>query len=98
MKKWRKYVPLAGIFLILAVAAIIMIPANAKTDETSTIPQRVYFGDIAVGGMTQEEAAAAVQDYLNGLQSKSVTLKAGENSVDVPLSQIGLTWAIPDFA
>lgn len=98
MKKWRKYVPLAGLFLILAVAAIIMIPANAKTDETSTIPQRVYFGDIAVGGMTQEEAAAAVQNYLNELQNKTVTLKAGGNSVDVSVSQIGLTWANPEIA
>lgn len=98
MKKWRKYVPLAGLFLILAVAAIIMIPANAKTDETSTIPQRVYFGDIAVGGMTQEEAAAAVQNYLNELQNKTVTLKAGNNSVDVSVSQMGLTWANPEIA
>lgn len=57
MKKWRKGLSAAGILLVLAVAAIIMIPVNAKTDETSTIPQRVYFGDIAVGGMTQEEAA-----------------------------------------
>ncbi len=98
MKKWRKYVPLLGVFLILAVAAIVMIPVNAETDETSTIPQRVYFGDIAVGGMTQEEAASAVAEYLNGLQNQKVTLKAGDNTVEVPVSQIGLTWGNPEIA
>ncbi len=98
MKKWRKYVPLMGIFLILAVAAIVMIPVNAETDETSTIPQRVYFGDIAVGGMTQEEAASAVEEYLNELQNQKVTLRAGDNTVDVPVSQIGLTWGNPEIA
>lgn len=98
MKKWKKYVPLIGAFLILAVATIVMIPVNAETDETSTIPQRVYFGDIAVGGMTQEEAAAAVEDYLNELQNQKVTLRAGDNTVDVPVSQIGLTWGNPEIA
>ncbi len=97
MKKWRKYVPFVGVFLILAAAAIIMVPANAKTDGTSTIPERVYFGEVAVGGMTQEEATAAVQEYLNGLQDKTVTLKAGANSVDVPVSQIGLSWSNPEI-
>ncbi len=98
MKKWRKYLSIAGAFLVLAVAAIVMIPVNAETDEKSTIPQRVYFGDIAVGGMTQEEATAAVEEYLNGLQSKTLTLRAGKNSVDVSLSKIGVSWGNPEIA
>ena len=98
MKKWRKYVPLAGLFLILAVAAIIMIPANAKTDETSTIPQRVYFGEVSVGGMTQEEAKRAVEQYMSGMESKNVTLQAGKNTVQVPVSQLGISWGNPEIA
>ena len=91
MKKWKKYVPLIGAFLILAVAAIVMIPVNAETDETSTIPQRVYFGDIAVGGMTQQQAAAAVEEYKNELHNQNVTITAGHNTQDVPQSHIPLT-------
>lgn len=98
MKKWRKYLSIAGAFLVLAVAAIVMIPVNAETDEKTTIPQRVYFGDIAVGGMTQEEAAAAVEEYLNELQNKTLTLRAGKNSVDVSLSEIGVSWGNPEIA
>lgn len=97
-KKWRKYLSIAGAFLVLAVAAIVMIPVNAENEEKDTIPQRVYFGDIAVGGMTQEEAVAAVADHLNELQSKTLTLRAGKNSVDVSLSEIGLSWANPEIA
>lgn len=98
MKKWRKYLSIAGVLFVLAVAEIITIPANAEVDESSTIPQRVYFEDIAVGGMTQEEAAAAVEEYLNELRSKTVTLRAGANSVDVSVSGIGLSWANPEIA
>lgn len=98
MKKWKKYLSIAGALLVLAVAAIVMIPVNAEGDENDTIPQRVYFGEIAVGGMTQEEAGAAVEDYLSGLQNKTVTLRAGKNSVDVPVSQIGLSWGNPEIA
>lgn len=98
MKKWKKYLSIAGALLVLAVAAIVMIPVNAEGDENDTIPQRVYFGEIAVGGMTQEEAGAAVEDYLSELQNKTVTLRAGKNSVDVPVSQIGLSWGNPEIA
>lgn len=98
MKKWKKYLPAVGAFFALALAAIVMIPVSAEKDEAYTIPQRVYFGDIAVGGMTQEEAASAVEEYLNGLQNQTVTLRAGDNSVDVPLSQMGITWGNPEIA
>lgn len=98
MKKWKKYLSIAGALLVLAVAAIVMVPVNAEGDENDTIPQRVYFGEIAVGGMTQEEAGAAVEDYLSELQNKTVTLRAGKNSVDVPVSQIGLSWGNPEIA
>lgn len=98
MKKWRKYLSVAGVFFALALAAIVMVPANAKTDETSTIPQRVYFGDIAVGGMTQEEAESAVEEYLDGLRNQTVTLRAGANSVDVSVSRMGITWTNPEIA
>ena len=65
MKSWKKYLSIAGILLSLALTAIITVPVEAETNETSTIPQRVYFGNISVGGMTQEEAKAEVQEYIN---------------------------------
>lgn len=91
-RNWKKYVSAAGAVLVLALIAVITIPVKAETKETDTIPQRVYFGDISVGGMTQEEAKAAVEEYVEELQSEIVTLQAGKNTVQVPVAQMGLSW------
>lgn len=93
MKKWKKYLSIAGGCLVLALAAVIMIPVNAETKETDTIPQRVYFGEISVGGMTQEEAKAAVEEYVSGLQNEKITIQAGKNAIQVPVSQLGVAWS-----
>lgn len=93
MKKWKKYLSIAGGCLVLALAAVIMIPVNAETKETDTIPQRVYFGEISVGGMTQEEAKAAVEEYVSGLQDEKITIQAGKNAIQVPVSQLGVAWS-----
>ena len=91
-KNGKKYVSAAGAVLVLALIAVVTIPVKAETKETDTIPQRVYFGDIPVGGMTQEEAKAAVQQHVEELQSEIITLQAGKNTVQVPVAQMGLSW------
>lgn len=91
-RKWKMYVSIAGAALALILTAVITIPVDAETKETDTIPQRVYFGDISVGGMTQEEAKEAVKEHVEKLQSEIITLQAGKNTVQVPVSQMGLTW------
>ncbi len=98
MKSWKKYLSIAGGLFVLALAAIVTVPVKAETDETSTIPQRVYFGEVPVGGMTQEEAKAAVEEYINGKLTQNVTLQAGKNTVQVPVSQFGISWGNPEIA
>ncbi|MCI8299801.1 MAG: hypothetical protein HFI69_05520 [Lachnospiraceae bacterium] len=98
MKSWKKYLSIAGAVFVLALAAIVTVPVNAETDETSTIPQRVYFGEVSVGGMTQEEAKAAVEEYISGKLSQTITLQAGKNTVQVPASQFGISWGNPEIA
>lgn len=99
MKKvWKKYLSIAGMLVTLSLAAILVVPANAETKETDTIPQRVYFGDICVGGMTQDEAKAAVQEHMNEMLSQVITLQAGKNTIQVPVSQFGITWRNPEIA
>ncbi len=91
-RKWKMYVSAAGAVLALILTAVITIPVDAETKETDTIPERVYFGDISVGGMTQEEAKEAVKEHVEKLQSEIITLQAGKNTVQVPVSQMGLSW------
>ena len=98
MKSWKKYLSIAGVLFVLALAVIVTVPVNAETDETSTIPQRVYFGEVSVGGMTQEQAKAAVEEYISGKLNQTVTLQAGKNTVQVQASQFGVSWGNPEIA
>lgn len=97
-RNWKMYVTVAGAALALALAAVVTVPVKAETKETDTIPERVYFGDISVGGKTQEEAKAAVEEYIETLQSEVITLQAGKNTVQVPVSQMGVSWANEEIA
>ena len=97
-RNWKMYLSVAGAAFALALAAVVAVPVEAETKETDTIPQRVYFGDIPVGGMTQDEAKAAVEEYVESLQSETVTLQAGKNTVQIPVSQMGVSWGNEEIA
>ncbi len=80
-------------FAAILLSAVWTTPASAQEGSAEdAIPQRVYFGDIPVGGMTPEEAEAAVETYLAGRLGQSITLKAGENTVNAPISELGVSW------
>ena len=96
-RTWKKYVAVASMVLVLGLAAVIAIPASAEVKETDTIPKRVYFDEISVGGMTQEEAEAAVEEYMKGIQSQTITISAGKNTAQIPVSQLGVTWSNPEI-
>lgn len=96
-KNWKRYLPVTCLGVVLALLVIVMVPVNAETKETDIIPERVYIDRIAVGGMTQEEAAQAVEDYVDGLKEKKVTLKAGENELEVTADELGISWGNPQI-
>ena len=78
---------------------VILINSNPATIMTDTaIADRVYIGDVSVAGMTEEEATAAVEDYIESLQDTAITLKAGENSIEVTAKDLGVTWGNPELA
>ncbi len=97
MKNLKRYLSIAAVVLVLGIAAVISIPVNAEVKETDTLPKRVYFGEIAVGGMTQEEAKAAVEEYIKEIQSQTITIQAGKNTAQIPVSQLGVSWLNPEI-
>lgn len=62
-KRWFLF---AAAFVLVAAAGIHM-GVKAEEDEDRVIADRVYIGDVSVAGMTEEEATAAVEDYIDGL-------------------------------
>lgn len=97
MKRWKLYTAAAALTLILSAAAVLNVSVNVRAEGDDTIPQRVYFGDISVGGMTEEEAAAEVEDYVEQLGSTKVIFAAGENEVETTAGDLGLSWSNPDI-
>ena len=87
-----------GIFLVavgIIFAAVLLGTGNsvfAKEKDDTLIPGNVYIGEVAVGGMTVEEAKEAVADYVKDITDVDVVLKAGEKSVTVKADELGLTW------
>ena len=87
-----------GIFLVavgIIFAAVLFGTGNsvfAKEKADTLLPGNVYIGEVAVGGMTVEEAKEAVADYVKDITDVDVVLKAGEKSVTVKADELGLTW------
>lgn len=66
--------------------------AVANAEEADTINEGVYIGDVDVSGMTAEEAKEAVEEKVDELGSKTITLKAEDSSVSATASELGLSW------
>lgn len=91
MRKWMKAVP------VLAMAAVIAagfgtMNAHAEKSEESTIADRIYIGEVAVGGMTADEAETAVEEYVSGLADEAVTLAVNDVTVETTAGELGLSW------
>lgn len=97
MKKWKRYLPLGVLTLVLAATAMLTFTVQAEETEHGVIPDRVYFGDIDGGGMTQEEAVEAIEAYVEQLSQTKVILKAGENTLESTAGALGLSWLNPDI-
>lgn len=97
MKKWKRYLPLGVLTLVLAATAMLTFTVQAEETEHGVIPDRVYFGEIDGGGMTQEEAVEAIEAYVDQLSQTKVILNAGENTLESTAGALGLSWINPDI-
>lgn len=97
MKKWKRYLPIGMLALLIAAAAMLTTTVKAQTSENDTIPDQVYFGSISGGGLTKEEASEKIQQYVEQLGGTKVTLQAGKNTVEATAADLGLTWGNPDI-
>ena len=93
MKKLKRILPFA--MFTLVIAGLMGMPGfvKAQESETNTIPDKVYIGEISVGGMTEDEAAKAVQASVDTMMDTQFTLKAGEKEVSVTAKDIGVEWS-----
>lgn len=85
---------------ILAACACILpyhaVNARADAKEEDTIAEGVSIGNVSVGGMTAEEAKAAIEAYAGEVDAAVFTLTANGKSVEVAASELGITFDSAD--
>lgn len=90
MRKSNKLFVVSGIAFVFSLGLVLAKPSIMQAGEADTIAEGVYIGDLYVGGMTEKEAAEAVDTYVEELRETELTLKAGEHSVDVTVAELGI--------
>lgn len=91
MKKSNKFLLISGIAAMLCL--FLAVPVSMRAEETERIAEGVYIGSIYVGGMTEAEAQAAVQAYVEEAADVNFTLVVGEESVEVTAEELGIEFS-----
>ena len=81
---------LAAVGILTAVFAVSQAYAEAKQGDK--ILDNIYIGDVAVGGMSGEEAKQAVENYVDEIQSTKFTLTVNDKSMTATAKQLGVDW------
>lgn len=89
MKKRKSIVLMAACLVAVCLAAQFNISLKAATDDH--IANGVYIGNIYVGGMTEEEASAAVDAYIESAGAAEFTLYVDDRSVVVSAEDMGIS-------
>lgn len=76
-------------------------PSSSQSTEflpnkSGTFPANISVNGISLEGMTLEEANAAVSEQVNSLLARPMHMTYSGQSLDLTLSDIGITWANPD--
>lgn len=71
------YLPAVAAAAIAVFASVAVVSAKSDSGADNTIADRVYIGEIHVGGMTQEEATEAVSEYVDSLEDKEIHAESG---------------------
>ena len=92
MKKvvWIKEIAAAAFGMVLLAAMPPMI------SWAQTLPEGVYVGNQSLGGMTEEEARAKVQEYVDGLAGQTIILDVDGTEIETTAGELGLHWANTD--
>lgn len=91
MKKLRI---LAAAFLVIAAGTFLLTNENlfkAEVTEETRIEEGVYIGGLHVGGMTTEEAAEAVDAYVEDINTKSIALVGPKDTLTLSLGKMGVS-------
>lgn len=80
--------------LLLTFLVMGTFDMQVQAKEEKTILPGIYVEDIALEGKTSEEAMTEVENYVEQLKAKAITLVVmGDNTVEVTPGDFGFTWS-----
>lgn len=87
-------------YLVMIAVAISVILFGkivyASAAEDNTITKGVFIDQIDVSGMTEEEAKAAVNDFVKELKTKEISIRVDQNSVISSMGELGFSYTLND--
>lgn len=94
MKKiWK-----TGCYGVLLLALTMLFGVTVQAKGADTIKTGVYADSIDLSGKTREEAAAAIEAYIEELKSVEITLLAADNhEVLTTPGDLGISWSNPEL-
>jgi len=89
---------LGTVFLALALSGAAVFPGgpSAVSAAENTICAGIHVEGVDIGGMSETDALAAIQNKVNEMGAAPVTLLMGDNTVSSTLAQLGYTWTNTD--
>lgn len=83
----------AVVLLAAVVSAVCIFSGTSEViaKDEQLIEEGVYIGNVNVGGMTEEQARSAVEEYVSGLLTTSFTLKGETGSLEMTAEDMGVT-------
>lgn len=87
-----------GVMATMAAFIFMMQPMGVEAQESDTIKNGVYAGEISLAGLTKDEATAEINAYVDSLKQKLITLRGIEDkAVTVTAEELGIFWSNPEL-
>lgn len=95
---------MAKLRILFVCTILLFVGIFISTDKTyvlaakdEEITKGVYIDSIHIGGMTVSEAKATVEEYVNNLRSKTITVSFDENKESITLGDLDYTYTKNTF-
>lgn len=98
MNRMKKTILKGSLFFCMALLFWLAPVIEGQAKGSQTVKAGVYAGDIALEGMTKEEAEEAIQAYIAALESAEIILFTADNmEVVTTAGELGINWSNPEI-
>ena len=83
--------------LVMILGAGVYAAGKITEPEPGVIVDGVYAGNINLSGLTSDEAKESVNEYIENLEKKTITIITGDHEDVLDLSEVGIEWSNPEL-